>query len=168
MMRKVEMNIQNLEDVIFGYIDKVKQLFSAGIWQNILMDCSKNELFVLLLLYRQSDVNMTQIADYIEVPLNTATGIVTRMEKKNIVLRERSPEDKRIVTIRMTAEGKECILNIMKEFLHYGQLITDCFSASEMQLLFQMVDKGVQVLTAEHDRRQEAERKTVVKKIEIE
>jgi DNA-binding MarR family transcriptional regulator len=164
----VEQEIYNLEDIIFQYIDKIKLLFSAQTWQNILMDCSKNELFVLLLLYRQSEVNMTQIADYIGVPLNTATGIVARMEKRGIVIRERNASDKRIVTISMTEEGKSCIQSIMKEFLHYGSLILESLSASETQLIFQTVDKGIKVLATEHSRRQEAKQKSKLKKIEIE
>ncbi|MGB8453483.1 MAG: MarR family transcriptional regulator [Anaerocolumna sp.] len=164
----MEQGIQNLEDIIFQYIDKVKLLFSAETWQNILMDCSKNELFILLLLYRQSEVNMTQVADYLGVPLNTATGIVTRMEKKGIILRERSPGDKRIVTIEITMEGKGYIQRIIKEFLYYGQLIMDNFTAEEIQLIFRMVDKGIKVLSTEHNKRQEPEQKTKVRKIVIE
>ncbi len=164
----MEQEIYSLEDIIFQYIDKIKLLFSAQTWQNILMDCSKNELFVLLLLYRQSEVNMTQIADYIGVPLNTATGIVARMEKRGIVIRERNASDKRIVTISMTEEGKSCIQSIMKEFLHYGSLILESLSASETQLIFQTVDKGIKVLATEHSRRQEAKQKSKLKKIEIE
>lgn len=163
----MEQEIHNLEDIIFQYIDKVKLLFSVETWQNILMDCSKNELFVLLLLYRQSEVNMSQVAEYICVPLNTATGIVARMEKKGIVMRERSPEDKRIVTISMTTEGKGFIQSIMKNFLHYGQLIMESFTAEEMQLIFRTVDKGINVLKAEHDRKQDLEQNIKVRKIQI-
>lgn len=163
----MEQEVHKLENIIFQYIDRIKLLFSADTWQNILMDCSKNELFVLILLYRQSDVNMTQIADYIGVPLNTATGIVARMEKKGIIIRERSPEDKRIVTIRMTSEGKDCILSIMKEFLHYGQLMMESFTADEVQLIFRMIDKGINVLQAENIRNQEEKQNTKVRKIEI-
>lgn len=163
----MELNIDSLEDMVFQYIDKVKLLFSADAWQNILVDCSKNELFVLLLLYRKSDVNMTGIAEYINVPLNTATGIVSRMEKKGIVMRERSPEDKRIVTISMTTEGKGYIQNIMVEFLHYGQLIMENLTADELQLIFQTVEKVLNVLSTEHDRRQDTEQKAIVRKIQI-
>lgn len=163
----MEQEIHNMEDYIFQYIDKVKLLFSAEAWQNILMDCSKNELFVLLLLYRQSEVNMTQVAEYISVPLNTATGIVARMEKKGIVMRERSPEDKRIVSISMTTEGKGYIQIIMKKFLHYGQLIMESFTAEEMQLIFRTIDKGINVLEAENNRNQETEQTIKVRKIQI-
>lgn len=164
----MEHDIFNLEAIIFQYIDKLKLLLSADTWQNILMDCSKNELFVLLLLYRQSEVNMTQVAEHIGVPLNTATGIIARMEKKGIVLRQRSPEDKRIVTISMTEEGKSCIHSIMKEFLYYGQLMLEGFTSEEIQLIFQMIDKGIHILSQEQHHRQEEQQKTKVKRIEIE
>ena len=76
--------IKELEQGIFEYIDKFKLLVSPQTWENVLMDCSKNEVFVMLLLYRRDEANMTQIAEYIQVPLNTATGIVARMEKKEL------------------------------------------------------------------------------------
>ncbi len=163
----MEQDLHNLEDIIFQYIDKIKLLISAQTWQNILLDCSKNELFILLLLYRQEEINMTQIAEYINVPLNTATGIVTRMEKKGIVIRERSPEDKRIVTIRLTNEGKECIQRIMKEFLHYGQVILGNYTAEEVQLIFKMVDKGISILMDEYKQREKTEPRAKIRKIQI-
>lgn len=61
------------------------------IWENILLDCSKNEVFVLLDLLRQGEVTMSELAGYLQVPLNTVTGIITRMEKKQLVERRRSP-----------------------------------------------------------------------------
>lgn len=53
--------------------------------KNILLDCSKNEVFVLLDLLRQGEVTMSELAGYLQVPLNTVTGIITRMEKKQLV-----------------------------------------------------------------------------------
>jgi len=143
-------------------------LISAETWQNILLDSTKNELFILLLLYRQSEVNMSQVADYIGVPLNTATGIIARMEKKGILLRERSPEDKRIVTIRLTAEGTGYFQKIFKEFLYYGQLVMENITAEELQLIFKVFDKVINVLVMDHNNRQNNEHSAKVRKIEIE
>ena len=41
----------------------------------------------------KTQVNMTEIAEYIHVPLNTATGIINRMEKNGLIERTRSQED---------------------------------------------------------------------------
>ena len=88
-MRKNETG-QELEQNIAAFVDEVKELLAPEIWQNILLDCSKNELFLLWLLYREKEVNMTRAAEYMNVPLNTATCIVGWLEKRVIVLRVRS------------------------------------------------------------------------------
>ena len=79
-----------LDDLLFSYLDEIRELVSPETWGSAALNCSKNELLIMLLLYRRQEVNMTQIADYIHVPLNTATGIVDRMEKKKIAERNRS------------------------------------------------------------------------------
>lgn len=155
----------NLEIKISEYVDQVKDLLSPQIWQNVLMECSKNELFVLWLLYRGGEANMTQIADYINVPLNTATGIISRMEKKNLVCRQRSESDKRIVTICMGECGQQQIQEIMKEFLYYGKKVAAEFSDTELALLFKMFDKITKIMSEERDKEQE---KTKIRKILIE
>lgn len=139
----------DLETMIFEYIDKIKYLLSPEIWGNELFNCSKNEVFVLLLLYRRSDVNMTQIADYLNVPLNTATGIVARMEKRDFLVRERSSEDKRVVTIKLTDSGRATIRDILNEMIRYGQLMMDSFTTEEIKLVFKLVDKVMDALSSD-------------------
>lgn len=132
-MTKVE-NVS--EETIFSYAEQVKELISSDLWDNILLDCSKNEILVLWLLYRQHEANMTQIAEYIHVPLNTATGIVSRMEKKELLLRTRSEEDKRVVIICMGEKGKEHIQKVMGEILFYIGAVMQEFDDEEMAVLF--------------------------------
>ncbi|WP_414733692.1 MarR family transcriptional regulator [Acetobacterium carbinolicum] len=158
----------NLEAMIFEYIDKIKYLLSSDIWGNELFNCSKNEVFVLLLLYRRNDVNMTQIADYLNVPLNTATGIVARMEKRDFLVRERSSEDKRVVTIKLTKAGRATIRDILNEMIRYGQLIMDSFTREEVQLVFKMVDKVMDTLSQDASKTAEKQTKPKIRKIMIE
>ena len=42
---------ERFEDFIFRYVDQVKEFLAPEIWQNLLMDCSKNEIFVLWLYF---------------------------------------------------------------------------------------------------------------------
>ncbi len=158
----------NLEALIFEYLDKIKYLLSPEIWGNEIFNCSKNEVFVLLLLYRRSDVNMTQIADYLNVPLNTATGIVARMEKRDVVLRERSSEDKRVVTIKLTEAGRASIKNILTEMIRYGQLIMDSFTTEEVKLVFKLVDKVIDILNQDTGKTSEKQTSSKIRKIIIE
>ncbi|WP_167957005.1 MarR family winged helix-turn-helix transcriptional regulator [Anaerosporobacter faecicola] len=158
----------SLEEMFFDYLDQVKFLFTKELWDNEILNCSKNELFILFLIYRKQEVNMSQIAQYIAVPLNTATGIVARMEKKGLILRQRSEEDKRIVTITMTEEGNQQVGRIMKELMHYGNLIFENFTSEEMAFTFRLIDKLMDVLKQERNRRMVEQKETKIRKITIE
>nr|WP_320026354.1 MarR family transcriptional regulator [uncultured Acetobacterium sp.] len=158
----------NLETMIFEYVDKVKYLLSPEIWGNDVFNCSKNEVFVLLLLFRRSDVNMTQIADYLSVPLNTATGIVARMEKRDFLARERSLEDKRVVTIKLTDIGRATISDILNELVRYGQLMLDSFTPEEVTLVFKLVDKVMDTLNRNVSSHGEKQTAPKIRKITIE
>lgn len=96
------MDINKIESIVFNYIDEFKVLFFPEQWSDIFLDFSKNEILALLFLYRKKNANMTEIAQYIMAPLNTATGVVGRLEKKQMVERVRSALDRRIVLITLT------------------------------------------------------------------
>ena len=160
------MDTTNVEDYIFRYIDKVKVLVSPGTWENLLLDCTKDEIFILLFVYRRSEVNMSMIAEYIHVPLNTATGIVGRMEKKNLIARYHSKDDKRVVKVAITDAGTRHIGSILKEIMRYVSVVMDRLSPEEIKMLFQTLNKIVEALEETSQREQAEEVK--VKKIVIE
>lgn len=157
-----------MEQVLFDYMDQIKYLMSADLWGSEVLNCSKNELFVLFLLYRKESVNMTQIAEYLNVPLNTATGIVSRMEKRALLSRTRSLEDKRVVTIGMTDGGKEQVQVVVKRLLHYMNLVFDSFTAEEVQLTFRLLDKVMNVIGREAMEPAKPVKKQAIRKIIIE
>ena len=157
-----------MEQVLFDYMDQIKYLMSADLWGSEVLNCSKNELFVLFLLYRKESVNMTQIAEYLNVPLNTATGIVSRMEKRALLSRTRSLEDKRVVTIGMTDGGKEQVQVVVKQLLHYMNLVFDSFTAEEVQLTFRLLDKVMNVIGREAMEPAKPVKKQAIRKIIIE
>jgi len=103
------MDINKIESIVFNHIDEFKILFFPQQWSKIFLDFSKNEILALLFLYRKKDANMTEIAEYIMAPLNTTTGVIARLEKKLMVERVRSAEDRRIVLITLTEIAKRLI-----------------------------------------------------------
>jgi MarR family transcriptional regulator, organic hydroperoxide resistance regulator len=142
----LNLDLNHLQESLFDLIDQVKIVISQEIWDNLLLNCTKNELFVLMLLYRKSDVNMTQIAEYLGAPLNTTTGIVSRMEKKNMVSRVRNDLDKRVVTIHLTDFGHQQISEIIGMFMHYGEKIITSLKAEELSLMSDVVGKVISIL----------------------
>ncbi|SHO42945.1 MarR family winged helix-turn-helix transcriptional regulator [Anaerocolumna xylanovorans] len=161
----MKITAMELEQEVYRFADSIKDLLSPEIWENILLDCSKNEMFVLWLLYRQKEANMSQIAEYIHVPLNTATGIIARMEKRALVIRERSTEDKRIVTIQLAEQGMAQMQAAIREFSYYGTQVYEAFTEEEMELFYRMIQKLMEIMRQE---RKTDTGKPKIKKITIE
>jgi DNA-binding MarR family transcriptional regulator len=163
----LQLNPNNLEDILFEYVEQFRLLISPETWGNLLMECSKNEMLVLLFLYRKGESNMSQVADYLNTPLNTATGIITRMENKKMVLRNRNPQDKRVITLILTDVGKQQISEIIRNFAHYGQQLMNDLTQEEWKLLISVLDKVIHMLREVKQRdKQEATKK--VRRITIE
>ncbi len=153
--------LQNFTD----YIEEIKELLTMELWENIFLNCSKNEVLVFWLLYRQKEVNMSDIAEYIHVPLNTATGIIGRMEKNGLIERTRSAEDKRIVLITFSEKGRAQFQKLVDELMSYGIKILGELTASEMKLVESLMAKVKKVLKEEKIQKEPAKK---VRKITIE
>jgi DNA-binding MarR family transcriptional regulator len=89
---------------------------------------------------------MSQIAEYLDAPLNTTTGIVSRMEKKQMVQRIRNEHDKRVVTIMLTEVGTKQISDIIGMFLTYGEKIISSLSTDELNLMGKLINKVVTII----------------------
>ncbi len=153
--------LQNFTD----YIEEIKELLTMELWENIFLNCSKNEVLVFWLLFRQKEVNMSDIAEYIHVPLNTATGIIGRMEKNGLIERTRSAEDKRIVLITFSEKGRAQFQKLVDELMSYGVKILGELTASEMKLVESLMAKVKKVLKEEKIQKEPVKK---VRKITIE
>jgi DNA-binding MarR family transcriptional regulator len=66
---------------------------------------SQPQLTCLLALQEYGPLPISKLAQYMMVKPSTATGIVDRLEEKELVIRQRSLLDRRVVTIELTESG---------------------------------------------------------------
>ncbi len=139
----------DFESIIFDYIDKFRFLLSPDQWSAAFLDYSKNEILSLLFLYRNSESNMTEIAEYINAPLNTATGVISRLEKKSMVERKRNSEDRRIVNIILTETAEEFIAKEKNVIQYYFQEIYKELTEEEKTAVLSVISKILAVFKNE-------------------
>lgn len=163
----MEENLSSLEALLFYYLDKLKFLFFPDQWSSVFLDYSKNDVFALLFIYRRNYANMTELADYMNIPLNTATGIISRLEKKEMVKRERNSYDKRVVTISLTSAGREFIKSEIKEIAYYFNKVLVLLTEEEKETVLGIADKVFQVIGGQTPEDNGTEEKKV-KRIPIE
>ncbi len=157
------------ETLFYDYLDEIKFLFFPDKWSSISLDYSKNELLAIVFIYRKENVNMSEVADYINAPLNTVTGVINRLEKKQIVERKRDLKDKRVVNISLTPKGKESFNEEKKEIIYYVKEIYKSLTEEEKRSIMIIAGKVISILKSDKTKTSKEEQKEKrVRKIIIE
>ncbi|HWI60642.1 MAG TPA: MarR family transcriptional regulator [Symbiobacteriaceae bacterium] len=101
----------------------------------------KSDFLALLLLQRRGEATMSELAGDLNAPLSTATGIGARLEKKNLVERERHPKDKRVIMLRLTPAGHDLAARARAQIDALLFRIQQALSPDEVQQLMGLVQK---------------------------
>lgn len=67
---------------------------------------------VLILLARHGEMSMTRLADALAISLSNATGLVDRLAERALVERVRVPDDRRVVLVRVSEQGRHQIAEV--------------------------------------------------------
>ena len=76
------------------------------------------QLLLMQAIYRQDDAIISELAREVSLSQATVTTILDRLEKRNLVLRRRSNEDKRKVHVHLTDEGRKILRNAPTALQH--------------------------------------------------
>lgn len=158
----------DLESFIFSGIDNIKFILSPEQWSSMFLDYTKNDILTLLFIHRCKKANMTEIADYINSPLNTATGVIGRLEKRKMVDRIRSSEDRRIINIVLTHEGKEFMEQEMFIIGSYVKELYIALTEEEKAAAMSIFNKVLRILTKKNNNESQISQDKKIRKITIE
>jgi hypothetical protein len=114
------------------------------------------QLTVIKMLEQIGDLSLSELSDRIRAQNSTVTGIIDRMEREGLVLRERSTEDRRVVHIRLTPKGAELARDIPVEPMEILRRALSSLSASEARDLLKIATKlarRVRALVSESESR---------------
>ena len=129
---------------LFTYLDQF--MYRFVVTQSNSLDTpwgmlSHQEDKVIRVLGLQGPCIMREIADPLGLALSTATGVVDRLVKKNLVHRERSNEDRRIVKVILTKEGKEICEKKNAGFMKLCRNMLKCLTPEEQNLYLSLTQK---------------------------
>jgi len=102
---------------------------------------SPQEMLSIQVLGNQGPVNMSELARQSGMLANTMTGVVDRMVRRRIVIRESSPNDRRYVLVRLTDYGKK--LHRQQEQFTLAAItdLLENLDAKEQTLLVELLEK---------------------------
>ena len=94
-----------LDRIVLELQEMISGLRCSGTGKMVRLGISMTHLHILWLLDHHGDLPMSRLADLLDVSLSNATGLVDRMEERGLVERVRVPDDRRVVLVRVAAEG---------------------------------------------------------------
>jgi MarR family transcriptional regulator, organic hydroperoxide resistance regulator len=157
------------ENVVDLIIENAKKLFFPEEWINLDLKFSKFEMFTMMYLDKRNEMTMSELVEYLNSPMSTATGIADRLVKKGYILRDRSESDRRIVILRLTEEGSRLIKNFKDMIAEYLNMILDDLTDEEKKFLVHIILKIVKNMQAKlNSQTSLGQDKTTIKNIEIE
>jgi DNA-binding MarR family transcriptional regulator len=103
------------------------------------------QLLCLQFLAEQDEfkANASKLKDFLNLNASTITGIISRLEKKNLVVKLPKSIDKRVTLISLTAKGKELIQNAP---ITFQQKLSEKLQALPPEKL-KIIIEGIDLLT---------------------
>lgn len=87
---------------------------------------------------------MRELADFLVLAVNSVTNTVDNLEKKNLVRRHRSDDDRRIVRVELTSEGKETSEAALGEKRGLMRGILSAMTEAEQEIFLVLFRKAAQ------------------------
>jgi DNA-binding MarR family transcriptional regulator len=125
------------------------ELKCLGSERLVRLGISMTQLHVMHLLDRHGELPMSRLAEMLDVSLSAATGLVDRVEERGFVERIRVPSDRRVVLVRVTADGRHMLEDV--EVLRaemIGRVLDKLDAAQLAGVASSMADLRVAVATA--------------------
>lgn len=102
---------------------------------------SPQEVRVLRAVERQDRCIMSAIADAICLSLSSCTGLIDRLVAKKLVRRDRSGDDRRVVEVELTDEGREAHKAAMQAPVAFARDLLKGLNEEEQQALVGLFSK---------------------------
>ena len=99
------------------------------------------QLTVIKLLETFDNLSLSSLSERIRAQNSTVTGIIDRMEREDLVKRERSTADRRVVFIRLTDKGRKLASDIQVEPMELFRGALESLTRDDVRDLLRILNK---------------------------
>ncbi|WP_102263781.1 MarR family winged helix-turn-helix transcriptional regulator [Mesobacillus jeotgali] len=107
------------------------------------------QFIALQWLFEDGDMTIGELSNKMFLACSTTTDLVDRMEKNELVVRVKDPNDRRVVRIHLLDEGERIIDEVIKKRQLYLQEVLKDFSGEEILSLKEGLGKLHQEMRGE-------------------
>src|SRR5262245_1809216 len=129
----------------------VGELRCASMGRLVQSQVSLSHMHVLWVLQHHGAMSMSRLAEFMDVSLSNATGIIDRMEEKGLIERVRVPDDRRLVLVKPGAAGMRALAESETTKRERLRAVLGHLSAAERTVVLSAFHSLRRALTAEVD-----------------
>lgn len=107
-----------------------------------LYDITLSQWAVISILGEKEGISSSEIQKIVHIKVSSASGILSRMEKKELLLRVENPKDKREVNLYLSEKAKKLRPDIIKTVKEFNRECLAGFSKEEKELFRNMIDRA--------------------------
>jgi DNA-binding MarR family transcriptional regulator len=127
-----------------GYIMKLIHRFMIvqnRFLQKSAAGLSTTELRIIAFIGDRKRCIMREICDHLMVPKNNLTAIINKLVRRDVVARERTEEDRRVVYVSLTVNGAELYSQIMNSYLELSKGMMTALKPNEQDFVLTTLEK---------------------------
>lgn len=126
---------------LLGSTSHKMRLLLYKVLQNNDVDLNVEQFMLLKCLSFNDGINQQELSKVIDRDKTTIARLISKMEKKNMVLRVNSKEDKRVNNIYLTNLGKEMLSNVEPYLSEINNSLKGSISVDEFEVLKRVLSK---------------------------
>ncbi|MBQ9900060.1 MAG: MarR family transcriptional regulator [Acholeplasmatales bacterium] len=134
MAKKIGKRIKCVSTKIKRVIDNLESI-------KRLENLSGTNCFIIVYIYNsKTDVYQKDIEKEFGITRSTASNIISLMEKKNIIIREKVDNDARLKKLVLTDLAKELAKDVINDLNQFEKQLTNNISEEELDIFFKVLD----------------------------
>lgn len=114
------------------------------------------QISALKILEAMGDLSLTELSEKMSARNSTLTGIVDRMERDGLVVRERSQSDRRVVLIRSTEKGQALAASVPVSAMEVFGVALRSLEENDRRELRRILSTLAERVRVEIDRREQS------------
>src|SRR6185295_12238602 len=137
------MSLEEKAKRLAAQLQKVQEKAEAADRSNPVVSekLSPQELKVVRTVGCEDCCIMSNIAGAIRLSLSSVTGLIDRLTEKKLVRRDRSNEDRRIVQVELTPEGRELHAAVQQGRVEFAREMLKKLDAKEQEALLTLLGR---------------------------
>lgn len=144
------------QELVSRYIDKLDEMLPHMVRrmhqemaQSLQEGITANQFFVMKMIADRGQMTVSEVAEAFSVSLSAVTSLVDRLYKGGMVERRRSEDDRRVVRLELTEEGRNMVNTCQAGRRRVIQRYISRLEEKELEFMIEIYEKIVSMMRQE-------------------